>query len=108
MSPTIHICDQDFIDDYAAEGRVFFTRVLGMDFDKCLLTDDSSLSDFSFSGQPEGTLPKDATLNECYDAWDRWVLSEIERHYGIRGIKTSIRLLTLFEQIRQDSNRLFN
>lgn len=106
--PRIEICDQDFIDDYAVEAREFFRGVLGLDFDSCLVTDESSLSDFCFSGAPDGALPAEGALHECYDAWYRWVLSEVSKQYDIDGIKPSIRLLALFERIRQNRNRCVN
>lgn len=106
--PAIEICEQDHIDDYAAEAREFFHHILGKDFDACLVTDESSLSDFSFSGAPDGVIPEQGTLQECYRAWDNWVLSAISRRYGIEDIKTRIRLLTLFDRIRRDRSRLLN
>jgi len=106
--PSIEICEQDHIDDYAPEAREFFCHILGKDFDACLVTDESSLSDFSFSGVPEGVIPEQGTLQECYRAWDNWVLSAISRRYGIEDIKTRIRLLALFDRIRRDRSRLLN
>lgn len=92
---------QDGLDAFETVGRPFFQDVLGLSWDDCLLTDGASLSDFSFSGTPEGVLPTgpDATLNAAYDAWDAWVIPEIARRYSVTLESTAIPLIGLFARI---------
>lgn len=95
----IVVCEQDLIDTYSALADEFLQDILGMSLDRVLITDESSLSDFSFSGQPEGTLPEHGTLSQLHDAWDAWVVPRVCERYGIEPFKTNIRLVALFEAI---------
>ncbi len=99
--PRIEICEQDLIDQMAPLGREFFSRVLQLDWDDCLVTDESALSDFSFSGVPEGVIPSEATLREAYAAWDAWILNNVRQHFGIELPRTNLRLLTVFDLIEK-------
>lgn len=100
-APHLVIEGQDRLDAFEATGRPFFSDVLALSWDACLLTDGASLSDFAFSGMPEGVLPTGPgdTLNSAYDVWDAWVIPEIERRYRVTLGSTAIPLVDLFARI---------
>lgn len=97
----LEICEQDQIDQAAPMGREFFSRVLGIDWDQCLVTDESALSDFSFSGMPAERIPAQGTLAQHYAVWDAWVLAKIQEEFGATIPRTGLRLLAVFELIEQ-------
>lgn len=96
----IVIADQDVIDQFDDIGAEFFDTVLGLTYSECLVTDESRLSDFAFSGLPDDDSSKDDDLNTLYDKWDAWVIEKIASQYGLRLEKTGVTLVQLFEQIR--------
>ena len=91
LAGPLTIAPSDGIDQFEATGRRFLAEVLDMSWDQCLLTDESTLSDFSGSG-PCGLMPEDS-LEEYYAAWDAWVLERIENLYGVRQETTSVLLV---------------
>lgn len=103
---TIILIEQDVIDSFCDIAGSFFRDILDMDAERVLLTDLSTLSDFSFSGDYKSDLPDSAALGEMYADWDRWVLSRIKQQYGVCGVKPNTSLLVLFEAIRAN-NRPF-
>lgn len=96
---TIVLGDQDEIDAFEEVGRAFLREVLDLDWDQCLLTDMSSLSDFSICGLPSDRMPSGDNLDAVYDAWDAWVVPEIAMRYSVSLTTTSISLVYLFRQI---------
>ena len=85
----ITIAPQDGIDQFDALAREFLPAILGHDFDEVMITDESSLSDFS--GFRE--------TREEFDAWERKVLQRIEDRYGVRPLDSGIHLVDLFRDI---------
>jgi hypothetical protein len=98
---TIISIEQGFIETFGDIAGPFFKDILGMDSEKVLLTDLSSLSDFSLSGEYKSNLLASASLNSLYLEWDHWVLNRIEQHYGLTGLKPNTSLLMLFQEIRE-------
>lgn len=98
--PQIEI-DQDLIDSYQEEALDFFAKVLDMDADKVLLTDESSLSDFSFHGVPMPSIDEPLTLRQRNKLWDDRLLAKVESIYGLKLASTTDRLIVVFEQLRQ-------
>lgn len=92
------VISQDAIEAYENVARDFFLRVLGMNSDEALITDEAMLRDYSFSGDRFPDVSS-GSLNEAYAAWDRWVLNEIEKEYGITLSSTRISLIALFAQV---------
>jgi hypothetical protein len=92
--------DQDVIDLYEADGVDFFERVLKMDYSTVLTTDISELSDFSFTGMPEGSLDMTKPPSELYASWDAYIKEAVEREYGLTLTSTRITLIELFERLR--------
>lgn len=104
----IIVADQDRIDGYAETAREFFRTVLDMNFDECLVTDESRLTDFSSCGLPDEILDISPmkSFAQLYEAWDAWILPVIREKYKIDIEKTNIYLVDLFEAIEQRSKML--
>ena len=100
MSQQLEI-DQDLIDGYAAEAQDFFEKIFGMDAEQVLLTDESSMSDFSFRGVPMPCLDEDYTLRQLNAIWDERILAKVEQTYGLELTRTTDTLIVVFEQLRQ-------
>lgn len=96
----IEIADQDVIAQFDEIGGQFFETILSMSYGECLVTDESRLSDFAFSGWSDEDSSEDDDLNTLYDKWDAWVIEKIAAQYGLRVEKTGVTLVQLFEQIR--------
>lgn len=109
--PTVLLCEQDLILGVGEIGADFFQRVLSMDINAVLLTDESSLSDFSFCGN-YGFADSDPsqTLNQAYKQWDAWMISKIQEEYDLELTTTRVLLITLFAQLETCSpkNRLLH
>jgi len=67
-----------------------------LDLDRWFISDESSLSDFSTCGLPEGEYD---SLEAARAAWDEWIVTEIKKKYGIKINSTAILLLDLFKLI---------
>lgn len=96
----IVICDQDVIARFDEIGAHFFTAILGLEYSKCLVTDESRLSDFAFGGWCGEDWSVDEQLDELYKNWDAWVIEKIAGRYGLRITSTALTMVRLFEQIR--------
>lgn len=101
----IELAPQDHVELYDDTARLFFRDVLDMDFDECLVTDESHLSDFSSCGMPDELADKTANLKELYAAWDVWVLGELRSRYGLDYPSTAVPLVALFRDIEQHLER---
>lgn len=75
---TIKIGTSDKIDAYEKELEIL-GQILKIDFiNGAILTDDSCLSDFSFSGDFSKDLDlASLSLNQAYAAWDNWAISRL-------------------------------
>lgn len=93
----IILAPQDEIQNFEDVASTFFDRVLDLNFDECLITDESRLSDFTGCGLPD-SIEAD-TLNALYDAWDEWIIGAVREAYGLELNTTSILLIDLFEEI---------
>ncbi len=93
----IILAPQEEIKNMEDIASTFFERVLDLNFDECLVTDESRLSDFSGCGLPD-SIEAD-TLNALYDAWDEWIIGVVYEAYGLKLNTTSILLVDLFEEI---------
>lgn len=93
----IILAPQEEIKNMEDIASTFFERVLDLNFDECLVTDESRLSDFSGCGLPD-SIEAD-TLNALYDAWDEWIIGVVNEAYGLKLNTTSILLVDLFEEI---------
>ena len=101
MSKTVTIATQDRIDLYEVTATDFFRSVLDMEYSECLVTDESSLSDFSSCGMPDELADSTTGLKELYAAWRVWVAPVIKARYGLDDVESSILLVDLFEKIEQ-------
>ena len=97
----IVIAEQDIIEQFDEIAARFFDVILGLTYSECLVTDDSRLSEFAFSGWSGEDWSKDEELNALYDKWDAWVIEKIATNYGVRIEKTNLTMWQLFEQIKQ-------
>lgn len=102
----IVISEQDVIEQYTNIAIDFFSNILGMDYLECLVTDESDLSDFGLCGLDE---EESKTVDEMNDYsrilkfWDETILRKINNKYPIYLEKTTIKLIKIFEAIKQVS-----
>lgn len=103
--PTIIIAAQDRIDAYEVVGRKFLSEILDHNWDSCLLTDESSLSDFVGSGNPPDELPvTDGSYPAYAKAWGAWILAKINAKYSIEVTDRHIHFVDLFALIEASSS----
>lgn len=112
MTTPALVITQDLCSNVGPIGCAFFEQVLGHALSSVFITDESSLSDFSFSGDGGPVLAqmlKDpgTSLQAYYRAWDQWVLAKIEEDYGLKLPSTRVLLVTLFAQLeaQAESNK---
>jgi len=96
---TIELAPQGTIEQYETTAREFLQAILGQDLSECLITDESTLSDFAGCALPDTLASQAQTLKEVYQAWDTWVVPLICARYRIEPFKTGIRLVELFQLI---------
>ncbi len=103
----IVLADQARIESYEDTAREFFRSVLDMDYDECVVTDESRLSDFSSCGLPDGLGDDAKGLKELYAVWDVWVVPVICERYGLatNEVSPTTLLFDLFEKIERQRNR---
>ena len=69
----IRFASQDGVEQFEALAREFLPAILGCDFDETIITDESSVSDFSgFCG-----------TREKYEAWEQKILQRIEDRHDV-------------------------
>lgn len=78
--------------------RLFFDAVLGLNFDSCFVSEESELSDFSFSGvgftvDREKGIP----LSSRYKSWDQWIIRRLKEDFSVEISTTKINLRELFD-----------
>lgn len=95
------VIDKDVIDQYSVDGIEFFEKILEMDYNAVLVTDECELSDFCFNGVDVPDLGPKATYKEMARKWRELILDKIELVYGVRLQSTQVTLIRLFEQLRQ-------
>jgi hypothetical protein len=106
----IIFCDSHDIFNYKSELEMFFNSIFEMDYlDIAVLTNDSSIRDFTFL-YPSGVYKKECnTLNEEYDNWDSWFIEKITKVYNDRiSVNMNDTLIILMEKIRRTQNDQFN
>ncbi len=102
----ITVAPQEIIEQYEDTAREFFEAVLKLQYDECLVTDESRLSDFSSCGLPDDLADATQTLRQLYAAWDAHVVPLIRRLYAVEVVP-KILLIELFDRIeRQMAVRL--
>ena len=89
------------IDDYEDIARAFLRDVLEIDYNECFISDESSLSDFSTCGLPEGSTTDEMSYDEVRAVWRKYVVAKMEEQYGF-SVVVSTHLIDIFERIRQD------
>jgi hypothetical protein len=97
----VRLAPQVRIDQLASMAQDFFRDVLDLDYDECLVTDESRLSDFSSCGLPEALADKTTSLSELYAAWKAWVVPVICTRYRLVDVAPTVLLVDLFQQIEQ-------
>lgn len=88
---------EDSLDVFQAVGAPFLRSILELDWDECILTAESRLSDFTGRAMPRELLP--STLDALCETWDQWVLERVQATYGLHLPDTSARLLDIFRQL---------
>lgn len=106
MSPT------DVIDEYDDIAREFLKSVFDIDFDECLISNESMLSDFSGCCLPEeydfpAGLTRQERFNHLYGIGDAETVRVIKEKYNI-DVNTTEYLITVFEKIKQSRNKTLN
>lgn len=96
---TILIADQDIIDSMLSIARPFVEKIFGMDFDACLLTDDSMLSDFFPAGIGDDPSHAEMTMEMLVKKWDQTMIDKIHDEFGVTLSKTTLRLIAIFPMI---------
>ena len=79
----ITFASQDGVDQFEALAREFLPAILGCDIDETIITDESSLSDFS--GFCE--------TREKYEAWEQKILQRIGDRFGERPGSAGVKLV---------------
>ena len=109
MSPKkITIAEQDLTEAYQREISEIL-EFLGQNIAECLITDESSIYDFSIC-YPEDEYPKDddtrRTYQEAVDAWKSWLETAWPKHFtGVPlGVGKDRYLVSLAARIRESRN----
>lgn len=92
---------QSAVQGLASTARAFFAESLAMDFDDCLASDESRLSDWSSCGMPDELGADTTNLWELYRLWDAWMLEHLETRYGLRYSTTAVPLLTVLKDLQR-------
>jgi hypothetical protein len=110
VTKKIVLCDQCDIFKYHAELEDFFISVLGIDYlNLVILTDESSIRDFTFSYNGDAHVKKCDTLEEEYNNWDSWFLMKMNEVYGDKlFVNMNDTLIVLMEKIRLMQSSLIN
>jgi len=95
----IVLAPQDTIELFEATAREFFRDVLDQNFNECLVTDESHLSDWSSCGMSDYLADKTASLEELYAAWDIWMLAELKARFELDYSTTAVPFVQLFRDI---------
>lgn len=92
MKPVI-VFENDRIDAFDDTVRQFMSRILDMAPSTYLVTDKSTLSDFTFCGGSDLETP---------DEWDDWVIARVKAVYGIiiRVDMTLVDICTAIEEAK--------
>jgi phage/plasmid-associated DNA primase len=93
------LAPQDHIELYEDTAREFFRDVLDLNYDECLVTDETHLSDFSSCGLPDDVPETEGGLKGLYAAWDKWVLAELKQRYDLDYATTAVPLLTVLHDV---------
>ncbi len=96
---------QDTIELFEATAREFFRDILDQNFDECLVTDESYLSDWSSCGMPDAEADTAGSLKDLYAAWDLWVLAEIKARFDLEYTTTALSLVQVFRDIESFKSR---
>ena len=96
---TFNIVEQDIIDQYEHVAEPFFAQVLGIQYGDFLITDESTLSDFSMSNLPPKAIPPRASYKDTLALWDAHMKKKIRECFGIEVSTTTVRLVDLFQRI---------
>ncbi len=97
------LVEQDLIDTVTLTPQcaALFEDVLGRNVSDCLLTDLSTLSDFTGSGMPADPANDVLDYRDYCRAWDRWVLDRIEQVFGVRIERTTLTFIQIVERLTQ-------
>lgn len=95
--PHFDFADWDKIQDFEDVSDAFIRGILDLDPDKTFISNESRLSDFSGCGLSDFD---SETLEDFYNPWDEWVITEIEHTYGFKLTSTNILLVDLFTKIQ--------
>ena len=93
------LAEQERMDAYKAMAREFFRDVLDLNFDECLVTDESRLSDFFSCGLPDNLADTTHSLFDLYAAWDAWIVPFVSERFQIVEVSPADLLVELFEKI---------
>lgn len=94
------------INDFQQTGSQFMHDVLGLDYERVMVTDMSDLSDFAYSGMPAGSLDTSRPHKELVATWDKWAIARVQELYGITLTTTVVNLIGLFNQIELSKKAL--
>lgn len=103
----ITIAEQDLTEAYQREiGEIL--EFLGLDIAECLITDESSIHDFS-TCYPEAECPAEAcgSYREEHDRWDAWLEQSWPRRFPCVALGQTHResyLVNLAARIRESRN----
>lgn len=98
------IFEHEGIEQFEQTASAFMRDVLGFGPQMPMLTDSSELSDFTYDGDyPPEVLDPAQTRKQWTANWDKWVIGEVQKKYGITLKTTVISLITLFRQIEANA-----
>ncbi len=95
----IVMAERHQIEEFDEIANEFFSSVLGMDYDACFVSDESRLCDFSGCGMPDYLVASGNDLQTLSVAWDRWVICEVARRYGVDLSAATVTMVDLFNRI---------
>ena len=85
------------IEEYEKEATVFLKDILGLDYNECFISDESSLYDFTGAG--DFKLPDEFERED----WERQVQEKIYLRFGIRVVR-NIPIILLCKMIRKTAS----
>lgn len=101
QKPIIEIVEQDLIESVETQPLFIelFTKVLDKHPSECLLTDLSTLSDFTGCGMPWTDAEEALSYKEYVAAWDQWAIRKVYTEFKVKLDRTTYTLLQVYAML---------
>jgi hypothetical protein len=90
---------RDRIDAFGELANEFVREILGLP--RALMTDESTLSDFSGYGPEDQHDPEGLDDEAHREFWDKWIVERVCGRYRIEPFPVTIPMLQLFKRIQR-------